>query len=48
MFDSRQHRIIKAMQQRMEDGTAKDQRQAIDQLEQLRGKHSLDWLCKTI
>ena len=35
----------------VEDGTAKDERQAIDQLEQLeqlRGARSLDWLCKNL
>ena len=33
---------------RREDSTAKDERQAIDQLKQLRGARSLDWLCKNL
>ena len=48
MFYSRRRRIIKDIRRRAEDGTARDDRQAIDQLEQLRGRHSLDWLCKNI
>ena len=48
MFYSRRRRIIKDIRRRVEDGTARDDRQAIDQLEQLRGRHSLDWLCKNI
>jgi hypothetical protein len=42
MFYSLRHRINKAMQQRVEGSTAKDERPATGQLEQLRGKHSLD------
>src|SRR5438046_1444979 len=34
-------RVIKDIRRRVEDGTAKDERQAIDQLEQLQGKRSL-------
>ena len=48
MFYSRRRRIIKDIRRRVEDSTARDERQAIDQLEQLRGRHSLDWLCKNI
>ena len=48
MFYSRRRRIIKDIRQRVEDGIARDDRQAIDQLEQLRGRRSLDWLCKNI
>jgi len=48
MFYSRRRKIIRDVRRRVEDGTAKDERQAIDQLEQLRGTHSLDWLCKTV
>jgi len=48
MFYSRRRRIINEIQRRAEKGTARDKRQAIDQLEQLRGKRSLDWLCKTV
>lgn len=48
MFYSRRRRIIKDIRRRVEDGTARDERQAIDQLEQLRGRRSLDWLCKNI
>ena len=45
MFYSRRHKQIR---RRVKDGTAKDERQAIDQLEQLRGTRSLDWLCKNV
>ena len=48
MFHSRRRRVIKEIRRRVEDGGARDERQAIDQLEQLRGVHSLDWLCKNI
>ena len=48
MFYSRRKRIIKEIRRRVEDERARDERQAIDQLEQLQGKHSLDWLCKNI
>ena len=48
MFYSRRRRIIKDIRRRVEDSTARDERQAIDQLEQLRGRRSLDWLCKNI
>lgn len=37
MFYSRRHKLIKEIRQRVEKGTARDERQAIDQLEQLRG-----------
>ena len=46
MFYSRRRKIINEIQQRVEAGTARDKRQAIDQLEQLWGTRSLDWLCK--
>jgi hypothetical protein len=48
MFYSRRRRVIREIRRRVQDGTARDDRQAIDQLEQLRGKHSVDWLCKHI
>ena len=48
MFYSRRRKIINEIRRRVEEGTARDDRQAIDQLEQLRGKRSLDWLCKTV
>jgi hypothetical protein len=48
MFYSRRRKVIKEIRRRVEDGRARDERQAIDQLEQLRGAHSLDWLCKNI
>jgi hypothetical protein len=48
MFHSRRRKVIKDIRRRVEDGTARDERQAIDQLEELRGKRSLDWLCKTL
>jgi hypothetical protein len=48
MFYSRRHKVIKEIRRRVEDGRAKDDRQTIDQLEQLRGGRSLDWLCKNI
>lgn len=38
MFYGRLRRVIREIQ----DSTARDDRQAIDQLEKLRGKHSLD------
>ena len=42
MFYSRRRKVIRNVQQRLEDSTAKDEKQAIDQLEQLRGARSLD------
>jgi hypothetical protein len=48
MFYSRRRKVIKEIRRRVEDGRPRDERQAIDQLEQLRGVHSLDWLCKNI
>src|SRR5271154_5159727 len=48
MFYSRRRRVISDIRRRVEDGTAKDERQAIDQLERLRGPRSLDWLCKNL
>jgi hypothetical protein len=46
MFYSRRRKVINEIRRRVEAGTARDDRQAVDQLEQLRGTHSLDWLCK--
>ena len=46
MFYSRRRRIINEIRRRVKAGTARDERQAVDQLEQLRGMRSLDWLCK--
>ena len=46
MFYSRRRKIINEIQRRVEAGTARDERQAVDQLEQLRGTRSLDWLGK--
>jgi hypothetical protein len=46
MFYSRRRKIINEIRRRVEAGTARDERQAVDQLEQLRGTRSLDWLCK--
>ena len=46
MFYSRRRKIINEIRRRVEAGTARDERQAVDQLEQLRGTYSLDWLCK--
>ena len=48
MFYSRRRKIIREIHRRVQDSLAEDDRQAIDQLEQLRGKHSLDWLCKNV
>jgi len=48
MFYSRRRRVINDIRRRVEDGTARDERQVIDQLEQVRGPHSLDWLCKNL
>jgi len=48
MFYSRRRKVIKDIRRRVDDGTAKDEGQAIDQLEQRRGGRSLDWLCKNI
>ena len=48
IFYSRHRRIIKDIRRRVEDGTARDKRQAINQLEQLQGQRSLDWLYKNI
>ena len=42
MFYSRRSRVIRDVRRHLEDGTAKDERQAIDQLQQLRGARSLD------
>ena len=41
-FYSRRSRMVNEIRQRVEKGTARDERQAINQLEQLRGKRSLD------
>src|SRR5204862_3803060 len=46
MFYSRRRRIINEIRRRVEARTARDERQAVDQLEQLRGTRSLDWLGK--
>ena len=48
IFYSRRRRIIKDIRRRVEDGTVRDERQAINQLEQLQGWYSLDWLYKNI
>jgi hypothetical protein len=51
MFYSCRRRVISDIRRRVNDGTAKDERQAIDQLDQLerlRGPRSLDWLCKNL
>jgi hypothetical protein len=48
MFYSRRRKVIKEIRRQVEDGRAKDEQQTIDQLEQLRGVHSLDWLYKNI
>jgi hypothetical protein len=48
MFHCRRHRIIKEIRRRVEAGTARDERQAINQLKQLQGKRSLDWLYKNV
>ena len=48
MFYSRRSKVIAEIRRRVGDGTARDERHAIDQLEQLRGSRSLDWLCKNI
>jgi hypothetical protein len=48
MFYSRRRKIINDIRRRIEDRTAQDERQAIDQLEQRRGRRSLDWLCKNL
>jgi hypothetical protein len=48
MFYGRLRRVIREIRRRVQDSTAGDDRQAIDQLEQLRGKRSLDWLCKHV
>jgi hypothetical protein len=48
MFYSRRRRVINDIRRRVGDGTAKNEKQAIDQLEQLRGARSLDWLCKNL
>jgi hypothetical protein len=47
MFRSRRRKVIRDIRRRVEDGTARDERHAI-KLEELRGKRSLDWLCKTL
>jgi hypothetical protein len=46
MFYSRRRKVINEIRRRVEEGTVRDDRQAVDQLEKLRGKRSLDWLCK--
>ena len=48
MFYSRRRKVTKEIRRRVEDGRAKEERQAIDQLDQLRGGRSLDWLCANI
>jgi len=48
MFYSRRNKVIVEIRRRVSNGMARDERQAIDQLEQLRGSHSMDWLCKNI
>jgi Transcriptional activator of glycolytic enzymes len=48
MFYSRRRRVIMEIRRRVDAGMARSERQAIDQLEQLQGSHSLDWLCKNI
>ncbi len=46
MFYSRRKKVISEIRRRVSNGTARNERQAIDQLEQLRGSNSLHWLCK--
>ncbi len=46
VFYGRRKKVIKEIQRRVRDGIARDIRQAIDQVEQLRGTRSLDWLCR--
>ena len=48
MFYSCCCKIIKDIKQCIKDGTVRDKRQAINQLEQLQGRRSLDWLYKNI
>ena len=48
MFYSRRRKVITEIRRRVDAGTARNERQAVDQLDQLRGSHSLDWLCKNI
>jgi hypothetical protein len=48
MFYGRRKKVIAEIRRRVGDGTAGSERQAIDQLEQLRGSHSMDWLCKNL
>ena len=48
MFYSRRKKVISEIQRRVSNGTARNERQAIDQLEQLQGSNSLHWLCKNI
>ena len=48
MFYSRRRRVMTEIQRRVQEGKASYERQAVDQLEQLRGSRSLDWLCKNI
>jgi hypothetical protein len=48
MFYSRRRKVITEIRRRVDAGTAGSERQAVDQLEQLRGSHSLDWLCKNV
>ena len=46
MFYSRRCKIINEIRRRVKARMVRDERQAVDQLEQLRGTRSLDWLCK--
>ena len=48
MFYSRRRKVILEIRRRVANGTARNERQAVDQLEQLRGSNSLWWLCKNI
>jgi hypothetical protein len=48
MFYSRRLRVMKEIRRRVDEGTARGERQAVDQLEQLRGQRSLHWLCTNI
>jgi hypothetical protein len=48
MLYSCRRRAINDIRRRVEDQTTKDEREAIDQLEQRRGGRSLDWLCKNL
>jgi len=48
MFYSHHCKIIKNIKQHIKDSTAKDNKQAINQLKQLWGQYSLNWLYKNI